>query len=111
MNDKLIWKSITEKIKVWGHELGFDEIGISDINLNQTKKSYHEWIKAGFQGEMHYLEKHQDIKFDPTQLVPKTLTVISVRLNYFPQKENTLEILQDKNRAYISRYTLGRDYP
>ncbi len=110
MNDKLLWKSITEKIKLWGHELGFDEIGISDINLNQTKKSYHEWIKSGFQGEMHYLEKHQDIKFDPTQLLPKTLTVISVRLNYFPQKENTLQILQDKNRAYISRYSLGRDY-
>jgi epoxyqueuosine reductase len=110
MNDKLIWKSITEKIKIWGHDLGFDKIGISDINLNHSKKSYSEWIKAGFHGEMNYLKKHQDLKFNPSQLLPKTLTVISVRLNYFPQKENTLEILQDKNQAYISRYTLGRDY-
>ena len=110
MNDKLIWKSITEKIKIWGHDLGFDKIGISDINLNHSKKSYADWIKAGFHGEMNYLKKHQELKFNPTQLLPKTLTVISARLNYFPQKENTLKILQDKNRAYISRYTLGRDY-
>ena len=110
MNDKLIWKSITEKIKIWGHALGFDEIGISDINLNHSKKSYADWIKAGFHGEMNYLKKHQELKFNPTQLLPKTLTVISARLNYFPQKENTLKILQDKNKAYISRYTLGRDY-
>ena len=110
MNDKLIWKSITEKIKIWGHDLGFDEIGISDINLNHSKKSYADWIKAGFHGEMNYLKKHQELKFNPTQLLPKTLTVISARLNYFPQKENTLKILQDKNKAYISRYTLGRDY-
>ena len=46
MNDKLIWKSITEKIKIWGHEFGFDEIGISDIKLNHTKKSYDDWIKS-----------------------------------------------------------------
>ena len=110
MNDKLIWKSITEKIKIWGHDLGFDEIGISDINLNHSKKSYAGWIKSGFHGEMNYLKTHQELKFNPTQLLPKTLTVISVRLNYFPEKENTLKILQDKNKAYISRYTLGRDY-
>jgi len=110
MNDKLIWKSITEKIKIWGHDLGFDEIGISDISLNHSKKSYDGWIKAGFHGEMNYLKTHQELKFNPTQLLPKTLTVISVRLNYFPEKENTLKILQDKNKAYISRYTLGRDY-
>jgi len=110
MNDKLIWKSITEKIKIWGHDLGFDEIGISDISLNHSKKSYAGWIKAGFHGEMNYLKTHQELKFNPTQLLPKTLTVISVRLNYFPEKENTLKILQDKNKAYISRYTLGRDY-
>ena len=110
MNDKLIWQSITKKIKIWGHDLGFDEIGISDINLNHSKKSYADWIKAGFHGEMNYLKKHQELKFNPTQLLPKTLTVISARLNYFPQKENTLKILQDKNKAYISRYTLGRDY-
>ena len=110
MNDKLIWKSITEKIKIWGHEFGFDEIGISDIKLNHTKKSYDDWIKSSFQGEMHYLKKHQDIKFNPNRLVPKTLTIISARLNYFPKKENTLEILQNKNKAYISRYALGRDY-
>ena len=61
MNDKLIWKSITDKIKIWGHEFGFDEIGISDINLNHSKKSYDDWIKSGFQGEMHYLKKHQDM--------------------------------------------------
>jgi len=110
MNDKLIWKSITDKIKIWGHEFGFDEIGISDINLSHSKKSYDDWIKSGFQGEMNYLRKHQDIKFNPKKLVPKTLTVISARLNYFPKKENTMQILQDKNKAYISRYTLGRDY-
>jgi len=86
MNDKLIWKSITEKIKAWGHELGFDEIGISDINLNQTKKSYHEWIKAGFQGEMHYLEKHQDIKFDPTPISSKDSNSNFCKTQLFPSK-------------------------
>ena len=59
---------------------------------------------------MNYLKQHQKLKFSPESLVEDTISIISVRLDYMPLEENTLAVLKDKNRAYISRYALGRDY-
>lgn len=53
-----IWDQLALQIKDWGRELGFDQIGIADIDLNHTKDHYLEWIKQGFHGEMHYMVKH-----------------------------------------------------
>ena len=110
MNDKLKSRVFAKKIKDWGIELGFNHVGITDANLKKQKKSYEEWIKLGFHGDMDYLKRHQDLKFSPESLVENTISIISVRLDYMPLKENTLTVLKDKNRAYISRYALGRDY-
>jgi len=110
MNDKLKWKAFAKNIKDWGRELGFDYVGISDTNLNTQKEAYRAWIKAGFNGSMSFLKKHQELKFSPESLVNNTISIISVRLDYMPLEENTLKVLKDKNRAYISRYALGRDY-
>ena len=110
MNDKLKWKAFAKNIKDWGRELGFDYVGISDTNLNTQKEAYRAWIKAGFNGSMSFLKKHQELKFSPESLVNNTISIISVRLDYMPLEENTLKVLKDKSRAYISRYALGRDY-
>jgi epoxyqueuosine reductase len=110
MNDKSNMESIAKKIKAWGIGLGFNQVGISDINLESAKKPYFEWINSGFQGEMSYLNKHKALKFKPDSLVPQTIRIISTRLDYLPKENNTQKILQNKNKAYISRYALGRDY-
>lgn len=60
---------------------------------------------------MDYMAKHGVKRARPAELVPGTLRVISVRMNYFPPlSKATEEVLQDASRAYISRYALGRDY-
>ena len=110
MNDMLKMNIIAKKIKSWGIELGFNQVGICVINLNHAKKSYFEWLAAGFHGEMDYLDKHKEFKFKPDSLVPSTIRIISVKLDYLPSGDNAEKILQDKNKAYISRYALGRDY-
>ena len=110
MNDKLKSNAFAKKIKDWGIELGFNHVGITDANLKSQKKSYQKWIKLGFHGNMNYLKQHQKLKFSPESLVEDTISIISVRLDYMPLEENTLAVLKDKNRAYISRYALGRDY-
>ena len=110
MNEQIIMKRIAKKIKSIGLSLGFDQIGISDINLEHAKKPYQDWIKSNFQGDMSYLKRHSDLKFNPKKLVPNTLRVISARIDYFPNDRNTRSTLKNKDKAYISRYALGRDY-
>ena len=35
-----IWDQLALQIKDWGRELGFDQIGITDIDLNHSKDHF-----------------------------------------------------------------------
>ena len=110
MNDKLNFNEIAKNIKSWAKDFGFNDVGISDVKLGKNKLPYKKWISSGYHGQMGYLDRHQEQKFDPSKLLPNTQSVISVRLDYLPLEAKALEALKNKNIAYISRYALGRDY-
>jgi len=98
-------------IKRWGRELGFDEVAVSDTDLARAEQRLQTWLAAGFHGTMDFMARHGQRRSRPPQLVPGTIRVISVRMNYLPQQIAEAErILNDQDLAYISRYALGRDY-
>ena len=111
-NTKTIdWVQLRDKIRAWAADFGFQQIGIADTNLQQAENFLQQWLDKGFQGEMHYMEKHGDKRTRPQQLVAGTLRVISARMDYLPQAHSEMEALLGKaDKAYISRYALGRDY-
>jgi len=98
-------------IRGWGVELGFQSVGISDVNLQDAEPRLLEWLGAGFHGDMDYMAKHGAKRARPAELVPGTMRVISARLNYLPAAAaDSWRVISDSERAYISRYALGRDY-
>ncbi len=98
-------------IKSWGQEFGFQQIGFADAQLDQADKRLQAWLKAGFHGEMSYMQRHGSKRSHPEQLVPNTISVISARMDYLPEdQEIAISLLDKPGKAYISRYALGRDY-
>ena len=97
-------------IKAWGRELGFSALGITDIDLSPAPGRLQEWLAKGRHGEMDYMEKHGAKRAHPEELRPGTLRVISARMNYWPSAAGAQTTLDDRGKAYISRYALGRDY-
>jgi epoxyqueuosine reductase len=98
-------------IKAWGKELGFNHIGITDTDLSASEPEYQAWLDQGFHGAMDYMAKHGTKRTRPQELVPGTRRVISLRMDYQPpQARDGWSVLQEPQRAYISRYALGRDY-
>ncbi len=92
-------------------ELGFDQIGITDTNLQAAETEHQKWIAKGFHGDMDYMAKHGVKRTQPAELVPNTSRIISARLDYFPpDTADSKTVLQDSAKAFISRYALGRDY-
>ncbi len=70
-----------------------------------------EWLARGYQGGMKYFDRHGATRARPAELIPGTLRVISARMNYQPKGGADAEaLLERQERAYISRYALGRDY-
>lgn len=102
---------LAERIKAHARTLGFQQIGIADLDLAADEARLIEWLRAGRQGSMHYMARHGRRRSRPAELVPGTLRVISARMDYWPAKAAPAEqLLDDRRRAYISRYALGRDY-
>ncbi|MDP2152481.1 MAG: tRNA epoxyqueuosine(34) reductase QueG [Methylotenera sp.] len=102
---------LSHAIKNWGLELGFNQIGITDTNLQTAESKHQDWIEKGFHGDMDYMAKHGVKRTRPNELIPNTQRIISARFDYLPpQAKNSESILQNNQKAFISRYALGRDY-
>lgn len=101
---------LAQNIKQWGNELGFQQVGISDIELADHEAYLGTWLEKGFHGEMSYMAAHGTKRSRPAELVPGTLTVITTRMDYLPTPKDEAEILLEPKVGYIARYALGKDY-
>lgn len=99
------------KIKRWGEELGFQQVGIADTDLKSAENHLHNWVDKGFHGNMDYMHKHGLKRSRPNLLLEGTVSIISVRMDYLPETaEQMNKVLDNPISAFISRYALGRDY-
>jgi epoxyqueuosine reductase len=104
------WLQLASQIKQWALELGFAQAGICDTDLQPEEAKLQQWLDLGMHGEMSYMAEHGMMRARPTELLPGTLRVISVRMDYLPPAAAFATNLADPALAYISRYALGRDY-
>jgi epoxyqueuosine reductase len=101
---------LREQIEQWAQELGFQQLGITDINLGEHEHRLQQWLKQGYHGEMAYMADHGNMRSRPDELQPGSIRVISLRMDYLAPGIELTSQLQNKHHAYISRYALGRDY-
>ena len=99
-----------QQIESWAIDLGFAQIGITDVDLTDHAPHVRAWLAAGFAGDMSYLHRNLEKRLHPPLLEPDTCRVISARMDYLPPDTQPLTILEDASKAYVSRYALGRDY-
>ena len=102
MNSK---ENHTALIKGEAKRLGFLSCGVSKADfLEEEAPRLESWLKKNMHGEMSYMENHFDKRLDPRLLVDGAKSVISLLLNYYPEKE------QIENTYKISKYAYGHDY-
>lgn len=102
--------TLTEQIRTIGFSLGFQAVRFVAPHTDQHQADFEKWLSQGYQGDMDWLSKNLDLRFDPAKLHPGTKTIISVRMDYWPEGVDGETLLSQPNKAYISRYALGRDY-
>ncbi|EAQ98658.1 tRNA epoxyqueuosine(34) reductase QueG [Congregibacter litoralis] len=102
--------ALVEEIRAWARDLGFAQLGISDIDLGEHEAYLQRWLAAGYQGEMQWMGDHGTKRSRPEELVPGTCRVLTLRMNYLGDGADPMTVLENPHKAYIARYTLGRDY-
>ncbi|MBV1907534.1 MAG: tRNA epoxyqueuosine(34) reductase QueG [Pseudomonadales bacterium] len=98
------------QIKSWGLELGFQDIAITNVDLQAYAQHLQNWLANDHHGDMLYMARHTQKRLHPEQLQPGTCRVISARMDYLPKATLPRDILAQPDKAYIARYALGRDY-
>src|ERR1700761_8246796 len=76
--------ALLARLRGWAEQLGFTRFGIANIDLSADEAFFVEWLKSGFDGEMHYMSRHGSKRTRPAALIPGTVSCISVRMNYWP---------------------------
>jgi epoxyqueuosine reductase len=109
--DDASMRALATDIKAWGATLGFQQVGITGIDLGPDEARLQEWLDLNFHGEMEYMQRHGSKRCRPDELIPGTLRVICARMDYWPDAAVDAErVLHDPGLGYVSRYALGRDY-
>ena len=110
-NDTPDTRALKARIRHWGEALGFQQVGFADIDLSDTEQRLDQWLAEGRHGDMDWMARHGRKRTRPDELVPGTHSVIVLRMDYLPADSTPLEDLLDQpDKACISRYALGRDY-
>jgi epoxyqueuosine reductase len=99
-------KHLTNMIKAKALSLGFSAIGITRAEAvdHETALHFRQWIGEGKQAGMEYMRNNIDKRIDPRLLMEDAKSIISVALNYYPQR------LIGEEQYQIAFYAYGKDY-
>ncbi|HSE12102.1 MAG TPA: tRNA epoxyqueuosine(34) reductase QueG [Rudaea sp.] len=102
---------LASDIKRWGAGCGFQQVGISAVDLGADEAHLLNWLAAGRHGAMDYMARHGVKRSRPDRLLAGTVRVVSVRMDYDPpDARDAWDVLDEPELGYVSRYALGRDY-
>lgn len=111
MRDDINLQQLKDNLVRTAAELGFQSLRVADVNLEQAEQHLNDWLQQNFHGSMEYMARHGSKRSRPGELVPGTIRVISVRMDYLPEPQDAArKLLDHETHAYVSRYALGRDY-
>jgi epoxyqueuosine reductase len=103
--------ALKQELQEEARKRGFAALGVADVQIPHDERHLISWLDAGYHGEMHYMQRHGLKRSRPGELVPGTVRVVSVRMDYWPaEARDAQSVLDDADLAYVSRYALGRDY-
>ena len=101
---------LLNNIKTWSQDLGFQDFGVSDVDLSAEEPRLRDWLDNKYNGTMKWLENNHEKRIYPAALHEGTIRILSFRMNYLPPDTNQIKTLTSSGKAYVSRYALGRDY-
>lgn len=95
------------KLKELASQAGFDLCGVTTPDrIPNAETQFNSWIKKSFHGQMEWIAKNRERRFDPKELLDNVKSVIILGINYYhPNSEYV-----PKGKGLVSRYARGKDY-
>ena len=105
------YAQVAARLTALARESGFEQAGVAGVDIGKAEDRLARWLEMKRHGSMSWMARHGRKRTRPAELLPGTLRVLCFRINYWPRNSApALSVLADPDRAYVSRYALGRDY-
>jgi len=88
--------------------IGFDSCRVTTCDSAPHAQEFRNWLGEGGHGEMSYMERGEEKRCDPRQVLPEAKSIIILALNYFQGEQ--VRRSQTVATARIARYAWGDDY-
>ena len=97
-------EDLTTAVKALAMKTGFARVAVACAGTIQGEEAYRCWLAAGYGGQMAYLGRYIDKRFEPGRLLGGAKSVICLAVGYAPPHEPA------PSDAAVARYARGRDY-
>jgi epoxyqueuosine reductase len=102
-------KSLNDRIDAAAREQGFVLVGFARLRELPRESFYRDWLADGRAGEMDYLAREPERRFDPRRLDPRLRSVVSLGYPYEAPRVPEIDWRREL-RGRIASYALGQDY-
>ena len=88
-------EQLAADIKAWGRELGFQQVGITDVDPGVNADHLHTWLEHGYHGEMNYMQRHAELRAQAVELqrLESRVSQLGVRV------EREVQLREERERA------------
>ena len=119
------WEALRTWLNTRAKELGFLQVRITDTDVSHAHPHLVEWLAEGRHGEMTFMERHKDLRSDPSRLQIGAIRSICLTIPYLSKPSELPDIgsssveqilgceemrLLESDQAVVSLYARGRDY-
>ena len=122
------WGELRAWLNTRAKELGFLQVRISDTDVSHAHPHLVEWLEEGRHGQMAYMERHLELRSDPSRLQTGAIRSICLTMPYLSERgeqhdlheisaSSVEQIIQreekrllESDQAVVSLYARGRDY-
>lgn len=97
-----------ERVKNQALAQGADVVGIARAAPVDAREMFMSWLGNGYEGDMEYMRKYGDIRYDPEALITGAKSVIVIGLNYSPREDDREAQVEGHHK--VAKYAWGEDY-
>ena len=96
-------RAMTQALKAEARRIGFELVGVAPAVSPPGLPKLHEWLRAGFAGEMQYLPRREAAYEHPRNVSASVRSVVMLAINYRTEEPHARE----GNEGRVARYAWG----
>ncbi|MEZ6136105.1 MAG: tRNA epoxyqueuosine(34) reductase QueG [Pirellulaceae bacterium] len=104
-------KQLSEQLKLQAQELGFTLTGITPAAAPARLAQLHQWLEAGYAGQMQYIEARREAYCHPTHVLDGCRSLLMLAMPYLTRDDDKSVSDSVVGQARVARYANGEvDY-